>query len=45
MAELAAWLEKNKAVWAQVYDEVIAPGVEAEWKKRMQIRFRTVFTF
>jgi hypothetical protein len=33
MAEFPAWYEKNKALWARVYDEVIAPDFEAEWKK------------
>ncbi|KAH7393055.1 DNA repair protein endonuclease SAE2/CtIP C-terminus-domain-containing protein [Pyrenochaeta sp. MPI-SDFR-AT-0127] len=34
MAEFAAWVEKNKALWTRVYDEVIAPDFEQEWKKR-----------
>jgi hypothetical protein len=34
MADLSAWLDKNKALWSRVYDEVIAPDFEQEWKKR-----------
>lgn len=29
-----AWIGNNKALWARVYDEVIAPDLEKEWKKR-----------
>jgi hypothetical protein len=34
MADLSVWLDKNKALWTRVYDEVIAPDLEQEWKKR-----------
>jgi hypothetical protein len=34
MADLDAWLDKNKTLWTRVYDEVIAPDFEQEWKKR-----------
>lgn len=33
MADFAAWVEKNKALWTRVYDEVIAPDFEREWRK------------
>jgi hypothetical protein len=32
MSELSAWIEKNKALWTRVYDEVIKPDIEEEWK-------------
>ena len=32
--DFSAWAENNKALWARVYDEVIAPDLEKEWKKR-----------
>jgi hypothetical protein len=34
MSHFSAWIEKNKALWTRVYDEVIAPDLEEEWKKR-----------
>ncbi|KAH3908428.1 hypothetical protein HBH56_174910 [Parastagonospora nodorum] len=34
MSDFSAWLEKNKALWTRVYDEVIGPDLEEEWKKR-----------
>jgi hypothetical protein len=38
MSELSEWLEDNKNRWThqltRVYDEVIAPDLEREWKKR-----------
>jgi hypothetical protein len=34
MADFSSWVEKNRALWARVYDEVIAPDFEEEWKKR-----------
>ncbi|KAF2826452.1 SAE2-domain-containing protein [Ophiobolus disseminans] len=34
MADFTAWSEKNKALWTRVYDEVIAPEMEDEWRKR-----------
>jgi hypothetical protein len=34
MADFSSWVEKNKALWTRVYDEVIAPDLEEEWKKR-----------
>lgn len=33
MSDFSAWLDKNKALWRRVYDEVIAPDLEEEWKK------------
>lgn len=33
MADFTAWVEKNKGLWSRVYDEVIAPDFEKEWKK------------
>jgi len=33
MSDFTAWVEKNKALWTRVYDEVIAPDMEDEWKK------------
>jgi hypothetical protein len=38
MADFSAWVEKNKGLWTRVYDEVIAPDFEAEWKKSKQDR-------
>jgi hypothetical protein len=35
MTDFATWVEKNKSLWARVYDEVIAPDFEKEWKKSM----------
>ncbi|KAF1844528.1 SAE2-domain-containing protein [Cucurbitaria berberidis CBS 394.84] len=37
MADLSAWIEKNKALWTRVYEEVLAPDFEAEWKKREEV--------
>ncbi|KAL6707062.1 hypothetical protein ACN47E_004814 [Coniothyrium glycines] len=34
MTDFRAWIEKNKALWTRVYDEVITPDLEEEWKKR-----------
>ncbi|KAF3002907.1 hypothetical protein E8E13_002311 [Curvularia kusanoi] len=34
MADFTAWVERNRALWTRVYDEVIAPDFETEWKKR-----------
>ncbi|KAJ4348685.1 uncharacterized protein N0V89_010063 [Didymosphaeria variabile] len=31
-----AWLANNKALWARVYDEVITPDLEKEWKTRIE---------
>ncbi|KAG9204796.1 hypothetical protein G6514_010027 [Epicoccum nigrum] len=36
MADFTAWVEKNRSLWTRVYDEVIAPDFEEEWKKREQ---------
>jgi hypothetical protein len=36
MADFAAWVQKNKGLWTRVYDEVIAPELEEEWKKSMK---------
>ncbi|KAL5415026.1 hypothetical protein PMIN04_008772 [Paraphaeosphaeria minitans] len=33
--DIDAWVENNKALWARVYDEVIAPDLQKEWKKRI----------
>jgi hypothetical protein len=33
MSDLTTWIEKNRALWTRVYDEVIAPDMEAEWQK------------
>lgn len=33
MSDFATWVEKNKGLWTRVYDEVIAPDIEKEWKK------------
>ena len=35
MADFRAWVEQNKALWTRVYDEVIHPDLEEEWKKSM----------
>ena len=32
MAEFSAWVEQNKRLWTRVYDEVIKPDLEKEWK-------------
>ncbi|EFQ88006.1 hypothetical protein PTT_16297 [Pyrenophora teres f. teres 0-1] len=34
MADFTAWVEHNKVLWTRVYDEVIHPDLEKEWKKR-----------
>ncbi|KAJ4378675.1 hypothetical protein N0V86_005546 [Didymella sp. IMI 355093] len=34
MADFTVWVEKNRDLWSRVYDEVIAPGFEKEWRKR-----------
>ncbi|KAF2688599.1 hypothetical protein K458DRAFT_484597 [Lentithecium fluviatile CBS 122367] len=36
MTELSTWLERNKGLWTRVYDEVIAPDFEKEWKRRTE---------
>jgi len=33
MSDFNAWIEKNKALWTRVYDEVIKPDLDKEWKK------------
>ncbi len=38
MAEFAIWKEKNRALWERVYDEILAPDLEAEWEKSVYIR-------
>lgn len=46
MSDFQAWLTNNKALWARVYDEVIAPDLEKEWTKRMSsghIGYLTMF--
>jgi hypothetical protein len=32
MEDSTAWAGKNKALWIRVYDEVIQPDLEKEWK-------------
>ncbi|KAF1835249.1 hypothetical protein BDW02DRAFT_638781 [Decorospora gaudefroyi] len=34
MADFTAWVDTNKALWTRVYDEVIQPDLEKEWKTR-----------
>ncbi|KAF9701775.1 hypothetical protein EKO04_000331 [Ascochyta lentis] len=34
MADFASWVDNNRGLWTRVYDEVIAPDLEKEWKKR-----------
>ncbi|KZM26717.1 uncharacterized protein EKO05_0008795 [Ascochyta rabiei] len=34
MADFASWVNNNRSLWTRVYDEVIAPDFEKEWKKR-----------
>ncbi|KAL1607499.1 hypothetical protein SLS59_002467 [Nothophoma quercina] len=34
MTDFATWVEKNRGLWTRVYDEVIVPDFEKEWKKR-----------
>ena len=34
MDDFDAWLTHSKSLWARVYDEVILPDVNKEWKKR-----------
>ncbi|KAJ4348907.1 hypothetical protein N0V95_005087 [Ascochyta clinopodiicola] len=34
MADFESWVNNNRGLWARVYDEVIAPDFEKEWKKR-----------
>ncbi|KAF2129107.1 SAE2-domain-containing protein [Dothidotthia symphoricarpi CBS 119687] len=34
MSDFSQWIENNKALWTRVYDEVIAPDLEKEWKQR-----------
>ena len=36
MTDFATWVEKNRRLWTRVYDEVIAPDFEKEWKKSME---------
>ena len=33
MSDFQAWVDKKKALWTRVYDEVIVPGFEKEWEK------------
>jgi hypothetical protein len=35
MDDFTAWVGKNKALWTRVYDEVIQPDLEKEWKTSM----------
>ena len=35
MVEFSAWVEQNKGLWTRVYDEVIKPDLEKEWKTSM----------
>lgn len=41
MSDFDTWVEKNKSLWARVYDEVIAPDFEKEWKKREIVPYAT----
>jgi len=41
MADFSTWLEKSKGLWTRVYDEVIMPDLEKEWRKR---RCMSLFT-
>ncbi|KAF2878437.1 DNA repair protein endonuclease SAE2/CtIP C-terminus-domain-containing protein [Massariosphaeria phaeospora] len=34
MTDFSEWVAKKKDVWTRVYDEVIAPDFEQEWKRR-----------
>ncbi|KAL5118829.1 hypothetical protein ACEQ8H_003332 [Pleosporales sp. CAS-2024a] len=34
MSDFAAWVDRNKALWTRVYDEVILPELEEEWTKQ-----------
>jgi hypothetical protein len=36
MEDFTAWVEKNKALWTRVHDEVIQPDLEKEWKTSKQ---------
>ncbi|RMZ67067.1 hypothetical protein GMOD_00000939 [Pyrenophora seminiperda CCB06] len=38
MADFTAWVEQNKALWTRVYDEVIHPDLEKEWKKKEEAK-------
>ena len=35
MTDFDAWVNNNKSLWTRLYDEVIVPDLEKEWKKRM----------
>ena len=39
MSDFATWVERNKGLWRRVYDEVIAPDFEKEWKKSTKNAF------
>ncbi|KAF1917989.1 DNA repair protein endonuclease SAE2/CtIP C-terminus-domain-containing protein [Ampelomyces quisqualis] len=34
MSDLSTWIEKSRDLWKRVYDEVIAPDLEEEWRRR-----------
>ncbi|KAG9195787.1 hypothetical protein G6011_00908 [Alternaria panax] len=34
MADFSAWVEQHKGLWTRVYDEVIQPDLDQEWKKK-----------
>ncbi|KAJ4289724.1 hypothetical protein N0V90_011054 [Kalmusia sp. IMI 367209] len=36
MADFESWLANNKALWTRVYDEIITPDLEKDWKKRIE---------
>lgn len=38
MADFSAWIEQNKGLWTRVYDEVIQPDLEKEWKKSSYVQ-------
>jgi hypothetical protein len=33
MSDLSTWIGRNREIWKRVYDEVIAPDLEEEWRK------------
>jgi hypothetical protein len=38
MSDFSSWIEKNRVLWTRVYNEVIAPDFEGEWKKSVYVR-------
>jgi hypothetical protein len=37
MSDFSSWIEKNRVLWTRVYNEVIAPDFEGEWKKSVYV--------